>query len=198
MVRTILYPFTEDSFTDATVQTVAMIKGLRKSGAVSPICTVDKEGRISRLLGKERLDYAVVPVVRQVRPDAFYLKALFILMTTTLAQFTFFRMHKIQAAHCFDLDTLMTWGNAFRMYRVPYFLSLDELPKVAKMASLMITDARIVACRDSDMIERLPRFAKKKAAVSPDEQECLPFWADRYNLLSKPFSFTQSTGLLNK
>ena len=198
MTRTILYPFTEEAFDDAAAGNAAMIKALQKSGEVAPLCIVDKEGKTSKLLKKERLEFEVVPVVKQVYPNDFYLKALFVLMTTTLGQFTCFRTHKIQAMHCFDLETLMMWGNAARMYRVPYFMSLTDMPKVGKMASLLITDAKAIACAGESVIARLPRFAKKKATLCPNGQECLPFWTERYNLLSKPFSFTQSTGLLNK
>ena len=198
MAQTILYPFTEETFNESTAEKVAMIKALQKSGEVNPLCVVNKEGKISKLLKKERLGFEVVPVAKQVYPNDFYFKALFILMTTTLGQFTCFRTHKIQAMHCFDLESLMMWGNAAKMYRVPYFLTLDDMPKAGKLASLLITDARSVACAGESVIARLPRFAKKKAVLSPDGQECLPFWTERYNLLSKPFSFTQSTGLLNK
>ncbi len=198
MAQTILYPFTEEDFNEATAEKVAMIKALQKSGEVNALCVVDKEGKTSKLLKKERLAFEVVPVAKQVYPNDFYLKALFILMTTTLAQFAFIRMHKIQTLHCFDLDTLMMWGNAAKMYRVPYFVSLDDLPKTGKMASMLITDAKSVVCANDDIVSRLPRFAKKKATIAPKAEERLPFWAERYNLLSKPFSFTQSTGLPNK
>lgn len=193
MVRTILYPFTEEDFDETTAEKAAMIKALHKSGEVNALCTVDKEGKTSKLLKKERLGFEVVPVVKQVYPNDFYLKALFVLMTTTLAQFAFIRMHKIQAAHFFDLDTLMMWGNAAKMYRVPYFVSLDALPKTGKLASVLITDAKSVVCKNDEIVSRLPRFAKKKSAIAPAAEECLPFWAERYNLLSKPFSFTQPT-----
>ena len=197
-MQTILYPFTEESFSDMTVRHIALIKAVQKSGAVNAVCTVDKEGRTSKLLKKERLTFETVPVMKQIYPNDFYLKALFVLMTSTSAQFAFLRMHKVQAVHFVDLNTLMIWGNAAKMYRIPYFLSLDDMPKTGKMASLLITDAKAVVCANESVIARLPRFAKKKAARTPEAEECLPFWTERYNLLSKPFSFTQSTGLLNK
>lgn len=211
MTITVLYPFFEEAYSDSTEDTVETIKNLAKQGIVNPLIVVNKTGKISKLLKKARLSYEEENLAKTVEPNDFYFKALFKLMMSTLPLFRYFRTHKVDVVHCFDLLPLLTWSNVAKMNRIPYIYSVSKVEeKYSHYATLMIQDARKLICISEAIKEQLPPRVRSQAISiseriettdsldkkSLDENVAL-FWQDIYTSFFKKPEFSRTTGLLN-
>lgn len=196
--RAILYPFDEDYYSDDLPDFISCIRMMKKKGEVSPFITVTKEGRVSKLLKKEKLYYEVVPSDLNINQSTFSLFAVLKMMVGTFSQFRYFRINKIDAVHFTDLRSVLFWSNPAKMNRIPYFVSLNKFEKINRVVKIALIDSMVLVCHNQDDKAKVPKVLLEKSSLYPEKEELFDFWVDRYDFLDRKFSLTKMTGLLNK
>lgn len=196
--KAILYPFDEDYYSDCLPDFILCIKKMKKKGIVTPYITVTKEGRISKLLKREKLFYEIVPSNLNIDPNTFSLIAVLKMMVGTFPQFRYFRLNKIDAVHFTDLRSVLFWSNPTKMNRIPYFVSLNEFEKMNRVVKIALIDSMMLVCHNHDKRVKLPEVITERTSLYPESGELFDFWVDRYSFLDRKNSLTKATGLLNK
>lgn len=211
MPATVLFPFMEDSFSDTTPVFIEILKILNKNKELKVLTTVDKQGRISKLLKKSGIPFEEVAFTRPVGMQDSYIKALIKLWSSSLNVFFYFRAYKMDMIHFCDVQTMLSWSQPAKMNRVPYIVSIDEVLRYSHYATLALGDAEKFLCPSEQIKEQLPPSLRPKAEVLPCA-EILPqnlntetmqkntaaFLGELYKKLCTKQPFIKITGLLNK
>ncbi|MCQ2914345.1 MAG: hypothetical protein MJ247_04045 [Alphaproteobacteria bacterium] len=197
MAYSVFYPFCEDEFNESTQTFIKLIKTLKKADLVNPIIAVDRLGMISKALKKANLDYAVVSSTINVNSKQFWLVTLLKLMFGAMPQFRFMNDNKIDLVHFSDINSLVLWGNAVKMNRIPYFCSIDKVDSVNRLTRICLIDSKGIVSSLKDFNNNFPKYLKNKVSYFSNDEDELIFWQERYNIINKKFSFTKTTGLLN-
>ena len=208
---TVLYPFMEDGFSEDVAPFIETISGLKESKAIDVVITADKAGRSSDALKKAGLPYEEVAFPKPVGPNDCYPVALFKLIRSSFFSFSCFRTHKIDVMHCPDVLSLLCWGNAAKMNRIPFITSIRETGKFSRYARLMMADSRKLVCLNEDVRNKLPPHFSAISLLDPLSQNisenqtagtaqkyAADFWIQLYaSLFIKP-DLSKITGILNK
>lgn len=211
MTVTVLFPFMEDAFSDTTPDFIEYIKILRKNKDLNVTSTVDKTGRISKLLKKAGVQFTEVAFTRPVGMQDSYFKALFKLISASLNVFLYFRTNKTDLVHFCDVQTMLSWSQPAKMNRIPYIVSIDEAAKYSHYATLALSDAEKILCPTEKIKEQLPPSLRSKADLLPCaeiisenlntetmQKNTAAFLAELYKKLCTKPTFAKITGLLNK
>lgn len=166
-MASVLYPFIEEAFSETTEGALTEIKRLAAARAADPIIIVNRHGRITELLKKEKLSFFELGVKRLVTPQDFYLKALFRLFSSSMPLFVFLRTHPIKAVHFHDTASALVWASAVKMYRIPYIISVQTPERYAKYASLTLKDAARLTCPTQTVKDFLPPRLRDRFKIMP-------------------------------
>lgn len=164
---TVLYPFIEEAFSPETADAVNEIRKISAAGDVKPVVIVNRHGRTTELLRKAHLAYYELKAIHLIYPGDFYPVALYRLIFSSLPLFLFIKGQKIDVIHFYGIMPALLWTGAARMFRIPYVISLYNIERYAKYASLTLADASRLTCPSEMVMERLPNKYRFRAEVVP-------------------------------
>lgn len=183
--KIILFPLTEEAFNETTP---AMIETIKKTP--NRVVVVNKKGKITNLLEKRGISYTFLASDTVVTSRMFWLTAVFKLLGGSLPQFIFIRQleNPVDFVYFSDLISAMSWSGTTRMFRLTYIISLSQMERFSKYATIILKDARFLLAPTPFVKETTPEEYQRKIYVTPTLPR-VSFFSDkeRQKFLKKKF-----------